>query len=48
MVPFGRTAAIFDVDDSLLDGNAGTIFTWYLYSERVMRPEVRSRIPGIL
>jgi hypothetical protein len=24
MVPFGRTAAIFDVDDSLLDGNAGT------------------------
>jgi HAD superfamily hydrolase (TIGR01490 family) len=45
MVPFGRTAAIFDVDDSLLDGNAGTIFTWYLYSERLMRPEVRSRVP---
>jgi HAD superfamily hydrolase (TIGR01490 family) len=45
MVPFGRTAAIFDVDDSLLDGNAGTIFTWYLYSEKLMRPEVRSRIP---
>ncbi|ACL65977.1 HAD-superfamily subfamily IB hydrolase, TIGR01490 [Anaeromyxobacter dehalogenans 2CP-1] len=48
MVPFGRTAAIFDVDDSLLDGNAGTIFTWYLYSERVMRPEVRSRIPRVI
>jgi HAD superfamily hydrolase (TIGR01490 family) len=48
MVPFGRTAAIFDVDDSLLDGNAGTIFTWYLYSEKVMRPEVRSRIPRII
>ncbi len=45
MVPFGRTAAVFDVDDSLLDGNAGTIFTWYLYSEKVMRPEMRSRIP---
>ncbi len=48
MVPFGRTAAIFDVDDSLLDGNAGTIFTWYLYSERVMRAEFRSRIPRII
>ncbi|MGC3998743.1 MAG: HAD-IB family hydrolase [Anaeromyxobacter sp.] len=48
MVPFGRTAAFFDVDDSLLDGNAGTIFTWYLYSERVMKPEVRSRIPRII
>jgi HAD superfamily hydrolase (TIGR01490 family) len=45
VVPFGRTAAVFDVDDSLLDGNAGTIFTWYLYSEKVMRPEMRSRIP---
>lgn len=48
MVPFGRVAAIFDVDDSLLDGNAGTIFTWYLYSEKVMRPEMRSRIPRII
>jgi HAD superfamily hydrolase (TIGR01490 family) len=48
MVPFGRTAAIFDVDDSLLDGNAGTIFTWYLYSEKVMRPDMRSRIPRII
>jgi HAD superfamily hydrolase (TIGR01490 family) len=48
MVPFGRIAAIFDVDDSLLDGNAGTIFTWYLYSEKVMKPEMRSRIPRII
>ncbi len=48
MVPFGRTAAVFDVDDSLLDGNAGTIFTWYLYSEKVMLPQVRSRIPRII
>jgi HAD superfamily hydrolase (TIGR01490 family) len=48
MVPFGRTAAIFDVDDSLLDGNAGTVFTWYLYNQRVMRPEMRSRIPRII
>jgi len=45
VVPFGRTAAVFDVDDSLLDGNAGTIFTWYLYSEKIMVPEMRARIP---
>jgi HAD superfamily hydrolase (TIGR01490 family) len=48
MTPFARTAAIFDVDDSLLDGNSGTIFTWYLYSEKVMRPEMRSRIPRLI
>lgn len=48
MVPFARTAAVFDVDDSLLDGNAGTIFTWYLYSEKLMKPEFRSRIPRII
>jgi len=48
VLPFGRTAAIFDADDSLLDGNAGTIFTWYLYSEKVMRPEVRARIPRVI
>jgi HAD superfamily hydrolase (TIGR01490 family) len=48
MTPFSRTAAIFDVDDSLLDGNSGTIFTWYLYSEKVMRPEQRSRIPRLI
>src|SRR5512142_2802908 len=48
MVPFGRIAAVFDVDDSLLDGNAGTIFTWYLYSEKLMRPEMRAKIPRII
>lgn len=48
MVPFGRIAAIFDADDSLLDGNAGTIFTWYLYSEKAMRPEMRARIPRLV
>ncbi len=48
MTPFSRTAAIFDVDDSLLDGNSGTIFTWYLYSEKVMRPDQRSRIPRLI
>ena len=48
MVPFGRTAAIFDVDDSLLDGNAGTIFTWYLYSNREMAAAVRSSVPRAL
>ncbi len=48
MEPFGRTAAVFDVDDSLLDGNAGTIFSWYLYSEKIMLPEIRSRIPRLV
>jgi HAD superfamily hydrolase (TIGR01490 family) len=48
VVPFGRTAAIFDVDDSLLDGNAGTIFSWYLYSEKIMLPEIRTRIPRLV
>jgi HAD superfamily hydrolase (TIGR01490 family) len=48
VVPFGRTAAIFDVDDSLLDGNAGTIFSWYLYSEKLMRPEIRARVPRLV
>jgi HAD superfamily hydrolase (TIGR01490 family) len=48
VVPFGRIAAVFDADDSLLDGNAGTIFTWYLYSEKIMRPEMRSRIPRLI
>lgn len=48
MQPFQRTAAVFDIDDSLLDGNAGTIFTWYLYSNREMIPQVRSAVPRAL
>ena len=48
MQPFQRTAAVFDIDDSLLDGNAGTIFTWYLYSNREMTPAVRSQVPRTL
>src|SRR3954464_5854903 len=48
MQPFQRTAAIFDIDDSLVDGNAGTIFTWYLYSNREMVPAVRSQVPRAL
>src|SRR4051812_14838986 len=48
MQPFQRTAAVFDIDDSLLDGNAGTIFTWYLYSNREMSPSVRSQVPRAL
>src|SRR5436853_7942717 len=48
MQPFQRTAAVFDIDDSLLDGNAGTIFTWYLYSNREMAPGVRGQIPRAL
>jgi HAD superfamily hydrolase (TIGR01490 family) len=45
---FQRTAAIFDIDDSLLDGNAGTIFTWYLYSNREMLAGQRSQVPRAL
>ena len=45
MTPFHRTAAVFDVDDSLLDGNAGTIFTWYLYQQKVLRADVRQKLP---
>ena len=48
MTPFQRTAAIFDVDDSLLDGNAGTIFTWHLYSQKIMRQDLRSKLPRAL
>jgi len=48
MQPFQRTAAVFDIDDSLLDGNAGTIFTWFLYSNREMVPSVRSQVPRAL
>src|SRR5438046_1081990 len=48
MQPFQRIAAIFDIDDSLLDGNAGTIFTWFLYSNREMVPSVRSQVPRAL
>jgi HAD superfamily hydrolase (TIGR01490 family) len=45
---FQRTAAIFDIDDSLLDGNAGTIFTWFLYSNREMLPQQRATVPRAL
>ena len=48
MQPFQRTAAVFDIDDSLLDGNAGTIFTWFLYSNREMAPQARSQVPRAL
>lgn len=48
MQAFGRTAAIFDIDDSLLDGNAGTLFTWFLYSNREMSPAIRSSVPRAL
>ncbi len=48
MQAFQRTAAIFDIDDSLLDGNAGTIFTWYLYSNREMSAGIRGQVPRAL
>jgi HAD superfamily hydrolase (TIGR01490 family) len=48
VTPFLRTASVFDVDDSLVDGNVGTIFTWYLYSERLLRADVRQKLPRAL
>lgn len=48
MFPFHRTAAVFDVDDSLVDGNVGTIFTWYLVTERVMRTDQRQKLTRAL
>ncbi len=48
VTPFQRTAAIFDVDDSLVDGNVGTIFTWYLLSQRLLRQDVRAKLPKAL
>ncbi len=48
MEAFQRTAAVFDVDDSLLDGNCGAIFTWYLFSYRLMKDEARRRLPRAL
>ncbi len=48
VTPFQRTAAIFDVDDSLVDGNVGTIFTWYLFSQRILRQDVRAKLPRAL
>src|SRR2546428_12468030 len=48
MQPFQRTASVFDIDDSLVDGNAGTIFTWFLYSNREMASAVRSTVPRAL
>jgi HAD superfamily hydrolase (TIGR01490 family) len=48
VLAFSATAAVFDVDDSLVDGNVGTIFTWYLYQQRLLRADVRSRLPRAL
>jgi HAD superfamily hydrolase (TIGR01490 family) len=48
MQPFQRTAAIFDIDDSLLEGNAGTIFSWFLYSNREMVAAQRALVPRAL
>lgn len=45
MHPFQRTAAIFDIDDSLLDGNCGTVFTWFLLQQSEMRADIRAKIP---
>jgi len=45
---FDATAAVFDVDDSLVDGNVGTLFTAYLFQQRKLAADVRRRLPGLL
>ena len=45
MRPFGGRAAVFDVDDSLVAGNAGTLFTRFLYSADELDPAMRLELP---
>jgi HAD superfamily hydrolase (TIGR01490 family) len=43
--PFAGQAAIFDVDDSLVAGNVGTLFTRFLYSAGELDPGMRHELP---
>lgn len=45
MRPFGGKAAIFDVDDSLVAGNVGTLFTRYLYGADQLDAGMRHELP---
>lgn len=45
MRPFQGRAAIFDVDDSLLAGNAGTLFTWWLLQKGICDTRWRAELP---
>lgn len=45
MRPFAGKAAIFDVDDSLVAGNVGTLFTRFLYQENELDAGRRRELP---
>src|SRR5215471_13370672 len=48
MEPFQKTAAIFDLDDSTLDGNAGVLFTRFLYRRGLLPEAYRRQIPALI
>jgi HAD superfamily hydrolase (TIGR01490 family) len=48
MESFQASAAIFDLDHSTLDGNAGVIFTRFLYFRKLLPEAYRKQIPGLV
>lgn len=48
MQPFQATAAVFDLDHSTLDGNAGVLFTRHLLLKGVIPAAYRRQIPGLI
>lgn len=42
---YGGKAAVFDVDDSLVAGNSGTIFTWQLLQANELSARMRTELP---
>ena len=48
MRDFRGKAAIFDLDHSTLDGNAGLLFTRSLYLKGLFSPAIRKQIPGLI
>jgi phosphoserine phosphatase len=48
MRDFRGKAAIFDLDHSTLDGNAGLLFTRSLYLKGMFSPAIRKQIPGLV
>lgn len=48
MRDFRGTAAIFDLDHSTLDGNAGLLFTRSLYLKGSFSEAIRKQIPGLI
>lgn len=48
MRDFQGTAAIFDLDDSMLDGNAGVLYTRQLFLKGAIGSGYRRQIPGLI